>query len=389
MNDNQKLNQNAFDDIWKIHPELQNNFSSAWWFFLLFPDQEEGYGPKQLMFAFASKAGKNVGVRNIWQKGMNIKDLKKENEQQKFMTTLVGWIFDGDNVHEGVIHQKMEVELSDKGYLIAKDDQNENNIIAKLIGDVKDYFKIDAEFANENTSIKFEANSSNDPNILNPQLTMIQPKFVNKLFNVNVVTWKKFDFKGDFKTLNFNGNLSGIGYFQRVLFNGPLIPWTWLWIVFENGNVLSSFIPFFGFQNFRRKDKFYSTKNENKRIKINPTSYFIIEGKYKRELRFNKIDIELLYSNKKVNEELPRLNLKLSNNENEWLEVNIMSNGHAQFHLERGYFKNIIKSKWSYNEYMIKVNSFSGVLNGIEMNELKKEMGNGWGNMEYTYGMSI
>jgi len=305
------------------------------------------------------------------------------------MTTLVGWIFDGDNVHEGVIHQKMEVELSDKGYLIAKDDQNENNIIAKLIGDVKDYFKIDAEFANENTSIKFEANSSNDPNILNPQLTKIQPKFVNKLFNVNVVTWKKFDFKGDFKTLNFSGNLSGIGYFQRVLFNGPLIPWTWLWIVFENGNVLSSFIPFFGFQNFRRKDKFYSTKNENKRIKINPTSYFIIEGKYKRELRFNKIDIELLYSNKKVNEGLPKLNLKLSNNENEWLEVNIMSNGHAQFHLERGYFKNIIKSKWSYNEYMIKVNSFSGVLNGIEMNELKKEMGNGWGNMEYTYGMSI
>ena len=30
----------------------------------------------------------------------------------------------------------------------------------------------------------------------------------NKLFNVNVVTWKKFDFKGIFETLNFKGNLS-------------------------------------------------------------------------------------------------------------------------------------------------------------------------------------
>ena len=75
MNDNEKLNHNAFNEIWKIHPELQNNVSSAWWFFLLFPDQKEGYGPKQLMFAFASKAGKNIGVRNIWQKGMNIKNL--------------------------------------------------------------------------------------------------------------------------------------------------------------------------------------------------------------------------------------------------------------------------------------------------------------------------
>ena len=81
--------------------------------------------------------------------------------------------------------------------------------------------------------------------------------------------------------------------------------------------------------------------------------------------------------------------MKLSNNENEWLEVNIISNGHAQFHLERGYLKNTIKSKWSYNEYMIKVNSFSGVLNKIEMSELKNGMGNGWGNMEYTHGMSI
>ena len=389
MTDNEKLNHNAFNDIWKIHPELQNNVSSAWWFFLLFPDQEEGYGPKQLMFAFASKAGKNIGVRNIWQKGMNIKNLKKGNAQTKFMTTLVGWIFDGENVHEGVIHQEMEAELSNKGYLIAKNNENQKNFIANLIGDIKDHFEVKAEFVNENTNIKFSANSINDPNILNPQLTEIKPKIVNKLFNVNVVTWKKFDFKGIFETLNFKENLSGVGYFQRVLFNGPLIPWTWVWIVFENGNVLSSFIPFFGFQNFRRKDKFYSIKNENRRVKINPTSYFIIEGKYKREIRFNEIDIKLNYSNKNLNEELPGLQLKLSNNENEWLEVDIISNGHAQFHLERGYLKNIIKSKWCYNEYMIKVNSFSGVLNKIEMSELKNEMGNGWGNMEYTHGMSI
>ena len=293
MNDNERLNYNAFNEIWKIHPELQNNVSSAWWFFLLFPDQEEGYGPKQLMFAFASKAGKNIGVRNIWQKGMNIKNLKKGNAQTKFMTTLVGWIFDGEKVHEGVIHQEMEAELSDKGYLIAKNNQHDKNFIANLIGDIKNDFEVNAEFVNENTNIKFLANSRNDPNILNPQLTEIKPKVVNKLFNVNVVTWKKFDFKGVFETLNFKGNLSGVGYFQRVLFNGPLIPWTWVWIVFENGNVLSSFIPFFGFQNFRRKDKFYSIKNENRRVKINPTSYFIIEGKYKREIRFNEIDIKL------------------------------------------------------------------------------------------------
>ena len=96
------------------------------------------------------------------------------------------------------------------------------------------------------------------------------------------------------------------------------------------------FIPFFGFHNFRRKDKFYSIKNENRRVKINPTSYFIIEGKYKREIRFNEIDIKLNYSSKNLNEELPELQLKLSNNENEWLELNIIPNGHAQFHLERG-----------------------------------------------------
>ena len=42
MNDNEKLNHNAFNEIWKIHPELQNNVSSAWWFFYYFLINKKG-----------------------------------------------------------------------------------------------------------------------------------------------------------------------------------------------------------------------------------------------------------------------------------------------------------------------------------------------------------
>ncbi|MHA2029482.1 MAG: hypothetical protein ACW99Q_08830, partial [Candidatus Kariarchaeaceae archaeon] len=49
-------------EIFETYPQLQNEFSSMWFFFVLFPKQEEGFGPKQLMFSFASKVAKSYGV---------------------------------------------------------------------------------------------------------------------------------------------------------------------------------------------------------------------------------------------------------------------------------------------------------------------------------------
>ena len=40
----------VFDLIWSQMPHMPNRMSSSWWFFLLFPKGEDGYGPKQFMF---------------------------------------------------------------------------------------------------------------------------------------------------------------------------------------------------------------------------------------------------------------------------------------------------------------------------------------------------
>ncbi|ESS09853.1 MAG: hypothetical protein A07HN63_00287 [uncultured archaeon A07HN63] len=49
--------QRVFDRIWRQYPDQQNWSSSSWWWFILFPEGEDGYGPQQLMFSIAARAG--------------------------------------------------------------------------------------------------------------------------------------------------------------------------------------------------------------------------------------------------------------------------------------------------------------------------------------------
>ena len=46
-------------------PERQNSASSTWWFFLLFPEGPDGYGPRQLMFTIATRAGGRMRIADV------------------------------------------------------------------------------------------------------------------------------------------------------------------------------------------------------------------------------------------------------------------------------------------------------------------------------------
>ena len=46
-------------------PERQNRHSSTWWFFLLFPQGPDGYGPRQLMFTIAARRGREMRITDV------------------------------------------------------------------------------------------------------------------------------------------------------------------------------------------------------------------------------------------------------------------------------------------------------------------------------------
>lgn len=62
----------TFDRIWWQWPERQNRSSSSWWFFILFPADEDGCGPRQLMFVILSRMSERIRVNDVVMPGMDI-----------------------------------------------------------------------------------------------------------------------------------------------------------------------------------------------------------------------------------------------------------------------------------------------------------------------------
>ncbi len=110
--------QRAFNLIWSQMPEMQNRMSSSWWFFLLFPKGEEGYGPKQIMFAITARVGDTVGITGVEIPGIDLQRPKDPRNDQ-FDVVTVGWYCDGEQVYDPLLRQKALATLSSDGYIQA------------------------------------------------------------------------------------------------------------------------------------------------------------------------------------------------------------------------------------------------------------------------------
>jgi len=382
----------AFDEIWRIHPELQNTGSSAWWFFLLLPEQESGYGPRQMMFSYASRAGQLIAVRDKWQKGFDVDTVEQQDKAEaEFMTTVVGWINDGDQVHEEIVHQGVLAHLSGaEGYLRAFNEVDGKSLGAEIKISEDKELGIDADFRGERGYARFTVWSDPEDKEHLPQITDINPKFVGRFFNVHLVAWRKVNFRGVFKSPAKVEELQGIGYFQRVLFNGPLLPWIWVWTVFEDKSVFSTFIPYFGVHNARRADRHFTDFFENRLLKIAPSAYFIWESQPEmKETKFDQVSLRIENQVKDLYDNLPVVKLRVANDTGDYLNIVVRAHGHAQFHLDRAVLKQFWMSRWNYNEFMVHIDHISGKINGKSISTNQEDIGEGWGNMEYTWGMSL
>ena len=90
-------------------PEMQNRNSSSWWFYLMFPKTDEGYGPRQLMYAIATRVGERIRVNDIWLPGM---DLKRPivDGVDKFYSMNVGWYGDEQGEWHGTNDIRQNVQ---------------------------------------------------------------------------------------------------------------------------------------------------------------------------------------------------------------------------------------------------------------------------------------
>ena len=360
----------AFDQIWTVQPDRHNRFSSAWWFFYLFPEGDEGYGPEQLMVAVMANKNKLSEFNGLETEPMN---LSREDGKEKFNSVINSWYSNKEELIE-IVKDTSKTELSPKGRLEAfnKPASAGKNLVIESRSDERDGFQV--HLKNSHYTLDFETfNNSNEKG----QWPKENYNLDKLGLGANLINWTRMNFKGELKINGVKKDITGAAYFQRVCLHIPLMPWKWLYTVFPIGDVFIGFIPYLGLQHIRRTYKF-SSKNhiEDLTWPIKTVGKWI-KAETGEIIEFDKVTIKtLLHDN-----DAPNFEIKA-----------IKDEGAIKFtaHTEKD-IKNVMKkpvlaglteNRYFYNEYIFSVEDFESTLNEIELNQPE----NGYGNFEYTWG---
>ncbi|MCI0394962.1 MAG: hypothetical protein L0332_15065 [Chloroflexi bacterium] len=368
-----------FDLIWTQLPERQGRYSSTWWFFLLAPRQAEGYGPKQMMFTLASRVGGPIVMSGVKQAGLD-RRRPAGGEEEQFNTMAVGWIHDGERTHERIVNQPVVATLSKKGFLAgwagAAGGQRWGAEL-KAAADLPS--GINAHFAGQKGYARFEVWADDSARLTTPGETL---DLQTPLGGAHVVGWQQLSFRGEFGYPGNQEQLEGIGYFQRVCLNFPAFPWKWIWVAFEDKSIFSCFIPYLGLNLFRRGEWFFPGFLETTTIPIKPNGYFAW-GDSLEMVRFNKVRVTpTTWTNG-----CPAFAVECRSSAGDFIRYRIEPYGHAQLTLDRPLLRGLWRSTFNYNEYMFRVRELSGNVGGRPLGTSRP--GNGFGNIEYTWGMGL
>jgi hypothetical protein len=368
--------QVPFDLIWRRFPERQVKSSSVWWFFLLLPKQDCGYGPKQAMFALLSAAGDSYTLNHKKQLGLGPLP-KMEGNVERFSATAQGWFFDGREMHRDIVNESCRAVLSPRGFIKAWTRKRNGQMAGgefRSFGDKP--FGILGEFAGDGGSARFEAWGSSSSNTTAPAYVYDH----DGLFGgYHMVTWRRLHFAGEISHAKGAESIEGIGYFQRICLNVPLFPWKWIWATFEDESIFSCSIPYLGLQLFRRRDGFFPNRMEQATIALRSGGYFC-RGDDLKTIEFNKARVTPI-----VGENYPRFAVECCSEEGDFIRYDAIPYSHAQMLLDRPFLGNLLHTHFNYNEYPFRIANLEGEIAGKILD--RERLGNGFGNCEYTWGL--
>jgi len=370
--------QRVVDRIWRQYPDRQNRTSSSWWWFILFPEGDEGYGPEQLMFSIASRAGDDIRVNDIPMAGLDL-DRQIDRGVDSFSAISVGWYGDDEAVHEGLVNQPATARLTD-GSISAWADGKDGERGGEIRESTDRPLGLEAHFAGQKGAAKFEAWGDLENRVDSPVQAMDTHTPVG---GMDLVAWRRMQFDGEFDLPDGPQELSGICYFQRVCLNLPLFPWKWIWAFFPDGTAFSAFIPFFGPQVLRRGYRFFDSKRiERSTIPVRQSALWD-SSTSDRIVEFDSATIEPVFDDGPH----PHFEVEVSDGNRNHVAFTATSYGHARNYIDRPLLGGLTESHWSYNEYLFRMDDLKGNIEGKSI--CKETVGQGFGTLEYACGLGL
>jgi hypothetical protein len=380
MNDRQR----DFRLIWNWLSRHHNRQSSVWWFFLLTPRQPEGFGPKQIMFTILTRAGQAVTINGRQFTGLDLQQVT-HGPQENFDSMMVGWIHDGQTLHDGIIHEGAPATLSQDGsltaWLTAADGRR---LGCELRAEGDKPYNIQADFTGERGYGRFEVWGGDQSETTAPwdSLDLSTP-----FGGSRVVAWRHLNFAGEFAWPGGAEKLEGVGYFQRVCLDFPAFPWKWIWAMFEDESVFSCFVPYVGPHLLRRGDRFMPGWLERITLPVKSSGYISLrdERGVHQVTLFEKISVTpILHGRHKT--DLPHFLVRCHSRNGDFIQYQAEPYAHTEFVMTYPSLAGLRQACFNYNEYPFRICQLKGQINGRSLEQAN--LGNGFGNCEYTWGLA-
>lgn len=367
--------EEAFNSLWHWYPEDLTPFSSLWWYFLLLPEQEEGYGPAQMMFTLVSRVGERVRINHVPHTGVT-RGLPVGSIATPFSGMALGWIYDGQEMHDGLLQTPCALQVQPGQAIQAWDAQGYGGQIVAGNGNSRP-FAAEALYRGRRGRAHFEVWGDPISEITAPTASRRD----TVVGSADVLAWRHLRFAGEFTSPAGTEQLEGIGYFQRICLNIMPFPWKWMWATFADGSVFSCFVPFLGPHLLRRGDWFFPNLLENLTLPIQGSAYFSRSGTWET-VEFEQVRVKTILGHGPY----PDFLVSCRHGSNDYLQFRAVSHAHAQVLLDRPLL-GPLSSRYNYNEYLFRIEELAGAIGGQPLPT--EELGTGFGNCEYTWGLGL
>lgn len=371
--------QAVLDLIFSQMPERQNRSSSSWWFFLLFPEGPEGYGPRQLMFTIAARTGGEIRIAGEPLRGID-RHRTLTDGIDRFDAMAVGWYSDGQEVHEQYVHHTGPATLDLRGGTLTCPSAAGDDACVTFRTPGTRPLSLAADICGPGGEAHFETWGDLDAQISSPVVSMdIETPFGG----THYIGWRRLHFRGRFDLPTGTETLQGIGFFQRVCLNVPTFPWKWIWAAFPDQTVFTAYVPYLGLNLFRKGYKFFkSNRLEQATWSIAQSAGWIPPGGGAPVL-FNRMSATPVLGRGPH----PQFEIVARNDAGDHIAFTAATYGLSRFFIDRPILGGLLESHWNYNEYLFRMDGLRGSIGGREIS--RERNGQAYGSLEYTYGLGL
>ena len=195
---------------------------------------------------------------------------------------------------------------------------------------------------------------------------------------------RRFHFEGEMAVDGRPERIKGIGYWQRVSFHAPLLPWHWHYAVFSDGSVAAVSAIYVGLNLLRGKHHLWPSQLENFGLYLASRGYFI-DGRSEVFTRFDRARVRVYAL---ANASLDHVEVEATSRDGDVMRWSADVTDRVQLTLRRAHVRGILATHYLYSAHVGEVRDAQVSLGGSHRN-MSDGPCEAYTNFEHTTGLLI